>query len=136
MVGEPTAEKKEAFKMKYKKEGSLALQPDNQIKPQPKTIAAIPAYNEEKHIEEIVSKTLHYVDQVIVVDDGSDDRTGERARGAGATVIKHQQNRGYGGALKSCLEMGRKHEADVLVLLDADGQHLPDEINSGNPSAA
>ncbi|MGB4504263.1 MAG: glycosyltransferase family 2 protein, partial [Syntrophaceticus sp.] len=109
--------------MQYKKEGSLALLPD----PQTKIIAAIPAYNEARHIEEIVSSTLQYVNQVIVVDDGSTDGTGERAREAGAFVVKHQQNRGYGGALKSCLEKGREQGADVLVLLDADGQHLPDE---------
>jgi glycosyltransferase involved in cell wall biosynthesis len=66
--------------LQYTKEGSLALLPD----PQSKIIAAIPAYNEARHIEEIVSKTLRYVGQVIVVDDGSEDGTGERARGAGA----------------------------------------------------
>lgn len=114
--------------MQHKKEGSLALQPDSQINPQPKIIAAIPAYNEERHIEEIVTKTLQYVDEVIVVDDGSTDRTGERAERAGADLVTHRQNRGYGGALKSCLEKGREQGADVLVLLDADGQHLPDEV--------
>jgi glycosyltransferase involved in cell wall biosynthesis len=128
MVGEPTAEKKEAFKMKYKKEGSLALQPDNQIKPQPKTIAAIPAYNEEKHIEEIVSKTLHYVDQVIVVDDGSVDRTGERARGAGAEVVTHDKNSGKGVAINTAFKAAREINPNAMVLLDADGQHSPEEI--------
>jgi glycosyltransferase involved in cell wall biosynthesis len=130
MVGEPTAEKKEAFKMKYKKEGSLALQPDNQIKPQPKTIAAIPAYNEEKHIEEIVSKTLYYVDQVIVVDDGSDDRTGERARGAGAEVVTHDKNSGKGVAINTAFKAAREINPNAMVLLDADGQHSPEEIPS------
>jgi glycosyltransferase involved in cell wall biosynthesis len=130
MVGEPTAEKKEAFKMKYKKEGSLALQPDNQIKPQPKTIAAIPAYNEEKHIEEIVSKTLYYVDQVIVVDDGSDDRTGERARGAGAEVVTHDKNSGKGVAINTAFKAAREMNPQAMVLLDADGQHSPEEIPS------
>jgi hypothetical protein len=129
-VGEPTAEKKEAFKMKYKKEGSLALQPDNQIKPQPKTIAAIPAYNEEKHIEEIVSKTLHYVDQVIVVDDGSVDRTGERARGAGAEVVTHDKNSGKGVAINTAFKAAREINPNAMVLLDADGQHSPEEIPS------
>jgi glycosyltransferase involved in cell wall biosynthesis len=110
--------------LQYTKEGSLALLPD----PQSKIIAAIPAYNEARHIEEIVSKTLRYVGQVIVVDDGSEDGTGERARGAGADVVTHRHNRGYGGALKSCLEKGREQDADVLVLLDADGQHIPNEV--------
>jgi len=110
--------------VQYTREGSPAVLPD----PPLKIIAAIPAYNEAKHIEEIVSKTLRYVAQVIVVDDGSEDGTGERAKRAGATVVRHQQNRGYGGALKSCLEKGREQGADALVLLDADGQHLPEEI--------
>jgi len=110
--------------VQHKKEGSLALQQE----PKPKIIAAIPAYNEAKHIQEIVTKTLRYVDQVIVVDDGSVDGTGERAKRAGADVIRHKQNRGYGAALKSCLEKGKAENADVLVLLDADGQHLPEEI--------
>jgi glycosyltransferase involved in cell wall biosynthesis len=127
-VGKPTAEKKEAFKMKYKKEGSLALQPDAQIKPQPKTIAAIPAYNEEKHIEEIVTKTLHYVDQVIVVDDGSVDRTGERARGAGAEVVTHDKNSGKGVAINTAFKAAREINPNAMVLLDADGQHSPEEI--------
>jgi glycosyltransferase involved in cell wall biosynthesis len=129
-VGKPTAEKKEAFKMKYKKEGSLALQPDAQIKPQPKTIAAIPAYNEEKHIEEIVTKTLHYVDQVIVVDDGSVDRTGERARGAGAEVVTHDKNSGKGVAINTAFKAAREINPNAMVLLDADGQHSPEEIPS------
>jgi hypothetical protein len=116
--------RKRVIQVQHTKEGSLALQQE----PKPKIIAAIPAYNEAKHIQEIVTKTLRYVDQVIVVDDGSVDGTGERATKAGADVVYHKQNRGYGGALKSCLEKGRAQDADVLVLLDADGQHLPEEI--------
>lgn len=99
----------------------------NQI-PRPKIIAAIPAYNEADHIREIVTKTGKYVDQVIVVDDGSGDGTGKKATKAGAFVVNHRQNRGYGGALKSCLEKSWMLDADVLVVLDADGQHLPEEI--------
>ncbi len=110
--------------MQYQKEGSLALLPD----PKPKTMAAIPAYNEEKHIGTIVSKTMGYVDQVIVVDDGSTDGTSRKAEEAGAVVVRHRQNRGYGGAIKSCLQKAREQGADALVVIDADGQHLPEEV--------
>lgn len=114
--------------MQHKKEGSLALQPDSQINPQPKIIAAIPAYNEARHIEEIVSSTLQYVNQVIVVDDGSTDGTGERAREAGATVIKHPTNLGKGVAINTAFKTAREINPCAMVLLDADGQHRPEEI--------
>lgn len=110
--------------MQYEKEGSLALLPD----PQSKIIAAIPAYNEARHIEEIVSKTLRYVGQVIVVDDGSVDGTGERARGAGATVIKHESNQGKGVAINTAFNYAKRINPWAMVLLDADGQHRPEEI--------
>ena len=87
--------------MQHIKETSPAIQPD----PQPQTIAAIPAYNEAKHIEEIVSKTLRYVSQVIVVDDGSEDGTGERAKRAGATVLRHDRNLGKGVAINTALRL-------------------------------
>jgi glycosyltransferase involved in cell wall biosynthesis len=110
--------------LQYTKEGSLALLPD----PQSKIIAAIPAYNEARHIEEIVSKTLRYVGQVIVVDDGSEDGTGERARGAGATVIKHESNQGKGVAINIAFNYAKRINPWAMVLLDADGQHRPEEI--------
>lgn len=114
--------------MQHKKEGSLALQPDSQINPQPKIIAAIPAYNEAKHIQEIVTKTLRYVDQVIVVDDGSVDGTGERAERAGAVVIKHPTNMGKGAGIKTAFKTARELNPVAMVLLDGDGQHDPEEI--------
>jgi glycosyltransferase involved in cell wall biosynthesis len=114
--------------VQHKKEGSLALQPDSQINPQPKIIAAIPAYNEERHIEEIVTKTLQYVDEVIVVDDGSTDRTGERAERAGAIVIKHDINMGKGVGINTAFKTARELNPVAMVLLDADGQHNPEEI--------
>ncbi len=110
--------------MQHKKEGSLALQQE----PKPKIIAAIPAYNEERHIEEIVTKTLQYVDEVIVVDDGSTDRTGERAERAGAIVIKHDINMGKGVGINTAFKTAREINPVAMVLLDADGQHNPEEI--------
>jgi len=96
--------------------------------PQPKIIAAIPAYNEARHIEEIVARTLRYVTQVIVVDDGSEDGTGERAKRAGATVVKHDRNLGKGVAINKAFIIARESNPLAMVLLDGDGQHRPEEI--------
>ncbi len=94
----------------------------------PKIIAAIPAFNEEKYIGTIVLKTRQYVDEVIVVDDGSTDQTANVAKLAGATVIQHKQNKGYGASIQAILAEAKRREPDILVLLDADSQHNPDEI--------
>ena len=64
------------------------------------TAAVIPAYREEKHISDIVRRTRQELDHVLVVDDGSEDKTATRAREAGAEVIVHSQNRGKGEAIK------------------------------------
>ena len=93
-----------------------------------KIIAAIPAYNEEKYVGTIVLKTRQYAGEVIVLDDGSTDRTAHVARLAGARVIRHQQNKGKGASIRMLLAEARKRNPDVLVLLDADSQHNPDEI--------
>jgi len=95
---------------------------------QPKIIAAIPCCNTEQFIGGEVSKAKKHVDQIIVIDDGSHDDTAEVARAAGALVINHVINKGYGEAIKSCFEAGKANAADVLVILDGDGQHEPDEI--------
>lgn len=92
-----------------------------------KVIAVIPAYNEEKYIGTVVLKVRQYVDEVIVVDDGSTDKTADVARLAGASVIQHGQNRGYGASVQTLLAEAKKKNPDVLVLLDADSQHDPDE---------
>jgi glycosyltransferase involved in cell wall biosynthesis len=98
------------------------------VKIRPRIIAAIPAYNEEKYIGTIVLQTRQYVDEVIVLDDGSTDRTAETASLAGADVIRHAANMGKGAALQSLMQEVKNRDADVLVFLDADAQHNPAEI--------
>jgi len=94
----------------------------------PKIIVAMPAYNEEKYIGSIVLQAQKYADGVIVIDDGSTDRTAKIAELAGANVIRHGENKGYGAAIQSILSEAKKSAPDILVLLDADSQHNPDEI--------
>lgn len=84
-----------------------------------KVAAVIPAYNEEHTIADVV-ETLHHVGdimQIIVVSDGSDDRTAEAARRAGAQTIEHRQNQGKAAAMKTGFEAT---EADIILFLDAD----------------
>ena len=93
-----------------------------------KIFAVIPAYNEEKHINQVVKKTKKYVDMVVVVDDSSKDKTGERAKKAGAVVLRHLVNLGKGAALKTGCDYAVKNKADVMIAIDADAQHDPNEI--------
>lgn len=101
------------------------------------TVAAvIPAYHEEKHIGDVVRRTLQQLANVVVVDDGSTDATAEETRKAGGEVIVHEQNQGKGASIKSgfrhWLERGITH----VVILDGDGQHLPEEIGRFLDAAA
>jgi len=93
------------------------------------TAAVIPAYREEKHISDIVRRTRQELDHVLVVDDGSEDKTATRAREAGAEVIVHSQNRGKGEAIKTGLRYWLDRQFVHVIILDADGQHLPEEID-------
>ena len=95
---------------------------------QNRIVAGIPAYNEEQFIAEVVGKARKFADEVIVVDDGSIDNTAQVAEAAGASVIDHGVNKGYGESIKSCFEVIKLSTADVLVMLDGDGQHDPDDI--------
>jgi glycosyltransferase involved in cell wall biosynthesis len=95
---------------------------------EPFVVVGIPAFNEENTIARIVLNAQKYADAVVVCDDGSSDLTCEIAKRLGADVVRHERNRGYGAALKSLFERTRELNADVLVTLDADGQHDPQEI--------
>ncbi len=93
------------------------------------TITAIlPAYNEEISIGSVVLHARQHADHVIVVDDGSSDRTSEVAKLAGAYVIRHPKNMGKGMALKTGFEYVSLNGAKVVVTMDSDGQHDPEEI--------
>lgn len=91
-------------------------------------VACIPAYNEEDTIAKIILLTKKYVDKVIVCDDGSTDLTGDIAVGLSALLIKHTQRKGYGAAVRSLFNKAIKLGADLVVTLDGDGQHNPDEF--------
>jgi glycosyltransferase involved in cell wall biosynthesis len=93
----------------------------------------IPAYNEEDSIGQVlprIPRTVCGVETaVLVVDDGSRDRTGDIARAHGASVARHVINRGGGAALRTGYRLMSDSGASVVVTLDADGQHLPEEMS-------
>jgi glycosyltransferase involved in cell wall biosynthesis len=99
--------------------------------------AVIPAYHEAAHVREVAARVCAQLDRVLVVDDGSHDATAERAREGGAEVIVHPENRGKGEAIKTGLHhwLGEP-EVEFILLLDADGQHLPEEISRFFSAAA
>jgi len=91
-------------------------------------LVCIPAYNEESHIENIVKLAKNYVDSVIVCDDCSTDDTANIAKKAGAVVISHKKTQGYGASIISLFDYARENNAEIMITLDGDGQHNPDEI--------
>lgn len=93
-----------------------------------KALVIIPALNAERTIAAVVRNCKAVNDDLLVIDDGSTDRTADVARQAGAQVIGYPVNRGKGGALKVGFAYALEHDFDVVVTLDADGQHLPREI--------
>ncbi len=93
-----------------------------------KIVAVIPAYNAAKTIGQVVRRSKKFVDKVIVVDDGSADETAKVAKSAGATVVRLDKNSGKAGAIRRGVAEALKKKVDTLVLLDADLQHLPEEI--------
>jgi glycosyltransferase involved in cell wall biosynthesis len=89
--------------------------------------ALIPAYNEEKHISQVVAAASRHL-PVLVVDDGSKDETAASAEGAGAVVIRQRPNQGKGVALRTGFRRALDDGYEAVVTLDADGQHDPSEI--------
>ena len=105
----------------------MTSQQPNKASP-PKVIAAMPAYNEEKYIGSVVLKARHYANEIIFLDDDSADYTADIARLAGAIVLQHTENKGYGAAIKSLLAEVKERKPDIFVLLNADSQHDPKDI--------
>jgi glycosyltransferase involved in cell wall biosynthesis len=88
----------------------------------------IPAYNEERLIGKVLDMIPEFVDHIIVVDDGSTDRTAQIARGKGTFVVSHRMNRGVGTAFKTGVTKALEMKTDILVNIDADGQFNPRDI--------
>jgi len=91
-------------------------------------LVCIPAYNEESYIQDVVEKSLPHADKVIVCDDGSTDDTKNVAKQAGAIVLSHKKNQGYGAAISTLFDYARKENAQVMVTIDGDSQHDPNQI--------
>ena len=91
-------------------------------------LVCIPAYNAQSTISEAVKRCQKFADLVLVINDGSSDNTEEVAGKAGADIITHRKNRGYGGAIKTALEEGLKRNARVTITFDADLQHDAKDI--------
>lgn len=100
----------------------------NSLGKKKKIIVCIPAYNESKNIGKIVSAAKKYATEVIVCDDGSIDHTTQVAKSAGAIVIRHNTNKGYGSAIRTLFQNAKERNADVMVTMDSDGQHDPNQI--------
>ncbi|MBW2966075.1 glycosyltransferase family 2 protein [Candidatus Woesearchaeota archaeon] len=88
----------------------------------------IPAYNEENKIKDVIDKTKEYVQNIVLVDDGSKDNTINIAKETGIKALRHVVNLGKGSALKTGCEFALRKEAKQLIAIDADGQHDPAEI--------
>ncbi len=93
-----------------------------------KTIVAMPAYNEEARIADIIAGAKLYVNCVLVVDDGSCDNTASIASSLDAMVVRHEVNKGYGKALQTIFSIARDLDVDELIIIDSDGQHDSNDI--------
>jgi glycosyltransferase involved in cell wall biosynthesis len=94
-----------------------------------KTLLAIPVYNEARTVAAVIQEVRRYADDILVVNDGSTDQTGEILDGLGDLHrIAHRTNQGYGAALRSAFAYAMAHRFDALVTMDCDGQHEPARI--------
>jgi len=94
-----------------------------------KVFVVIPAYNEEYIIEKVINELKsHGYSNIILVDDGSKDKTYNKASKKGIIVLKHIVNRGQGAALKTSIDYALKQGAEIIVTFDADGQHSVEDI--------
>lgn len=94
-----------------------------------RVLTAIPVYNEARHVRDVLAEVRRYSPDILVVNDGSTDGTAELLdREAGLHRIDHAANGGYGAALISAFDFALRHDFDVLVTMDCDGQHEPSRI--------
>ncbi len=96
---------------------------------QTKFLTALPVYNEASTVNEVLDEVVRHCDNVLVIDDGSTDGTaGLLAARNDISVVTHDPNRGYGGALVTAFDYSIENDFDVLVTIDCDGQHEPQRI--------
>ena len=131
--GQPTTVKRRAGDTEvHDADDAASVYPD--AAQSPTVLVGIPAYNEAGTIREVIEATTPHADEVVVVDDGSVDGTRQEARTAGALVLRHEENQGYGATLGTIFEYARDCDASHLVIIDADGQHdvtdIPDLIRT------
>jgi glycosyltransferase involved in cell wall biosynthesis len=88
----------------------------------------IPAHNEEKNIKEVIQKVKTFTKNIVIVDDGSDDNTAKIVKKEGIFLLQHSVNLGKGAALKTGCDYATKNGATQIVVIDADGQHEPNDI--------
>lgn len=92
-------------------------------------LTALPVYNEAKSVNSVLDEVLRYSRDVLVVNDGSSDGTTELLRGRNdVQVVEHACNRGYGAALMTAFDFAEKHQYEIVVTIDCDGQHEPQRI--------
>ena len=91
-----------------------------------RVLTALPVFNEERHVIDVIAEVRKYADEILVVDDGSSDRTPELLKKIpGIHVVRHEQNQGYGAGLRTAFTYALAGQYDVLVTIDCDGQHQP-----------
>ena len=95
-----------------------------------KVAVGIPAFNEEKNIEQIILQLQKITDTIIVCNDGSQDSTGSIIKKLGVIVINHPKNLGYGASIRSIFLKAKEIDCDVLLTFDADGQHRIEDIKT------
>ena len=98
------------------------------IQNEEKILVGIPLFNSEETIASIVLSSMKYSDEVVCIDDGSTDLSAEIAKKTGAIVISHEKNRGVGGVAKTLFNYAKEKNASVVVLIDSDGQHNPEDL--------